>query len=155
MADYRSFSSAFICNKDAFSCLQVGGHTMLPIRWMPPESIMYRKFSTESDVWSFGVILWEIFTYGKQPWFQLGNNEVRNEADAERVSACTLGLWKPELSKRDCCWDPEGGATGRNVLCTVNAPTSNGFFKPTQAFFTFHSASCCTFCFFLPAEVIN
>lgn len=60
-----------------FSSPQVGGHTMLPIRWMPPESIMYRKFSTESDVWSFGVILWEIFTYGKQPWFQLGNNEVQ------------------------------------------------------------------------------
>lgn len=69
-------------SKDGFSApllssLQVGGHTMLPIRWMPPESIMYRKFSTESDVWSFGVILWEIFTYGKQPWFQLGNNEVK------------------------------------------------------------------------------
>lgn len=66
----------------AFQCVcmylyvQVGGHTMLPIRWMPPESIMYRKFTTESDVWSFGVILWEIFTYGKQPWFQLANNEV-------------------------------------------------------------------------------
>lgn len=57
--------------------MQVGGHTMLPIRWMPPESIMYRKFTTESDVWSFGVILWEIFTYGKQPWFQLSNTEVR------------------------------------------------------------------------------
>lgn len=55
---------------------QVGGHTMLPIRWMPPESIMYRKFTTESDVWSLGVVLWEIFTYGKQPWYQLSNNEV-------------------------------------------------------------------------------
>lgn len=60
-----------------YVCVKVGGHTMLPIRWMPPESIMYRKFTTESDVWSFGVILWEIFTYGKQPWFQLANNEVR------------------------------------------------------------------------------
>lgn len=55
---------------------QVGGRTMLPIRWMPPESILYRKFSTESDVWSFGVVLWEIFTYGKQPWYQLSNTEV-------------------------------------------------------------------------------
>lgn len=61
------------------ACEQVGGHTMLPIRWMPPESIMYRKFTTESDVWSFGVILWEIFTYGKQPWFHLSNNEVPAE----------------------------------------------------------------------------
>lgn len=55
---------------------QVGGRTMLPIRWMPPESIMYRKFTTESDIWSFGVVLWEIFTYGKQPWYQLSNSEV-------------------------------------------------------------------------------
>lgn len=56
---------------------------MLPIRWMPPESIMYRKFTTESDVWSFGVILWEIFTYGKQPWFQLSNTEVPKGADGD------------------------------------------------------------------------
>lgn len=57
---------------------QVGGRTMLPIRWMPPESIMYRKFTTESDIWSFGVVLWEIFTYGKQPWYQLSNSEVHH-----------------------------------------------------------------------------
>lgn len=56
---------------------------MLPIRWMPPESIMYRKFTTESDVWSFGVILWEIFTYGKQPWFQLSNTEVPTGAHGD------------------------------------------------------------------------
>lgn len=61
---------------------------MLPIRWMPPESILYRKFTTESDVWSFGVVLWEIFTYGKQPWYQLSNTEV---SLALRVTPC----WPP------------------------------------------------------------
>uniref|UniRef100_A0AAZ1WZ76 Tyrosine-protein kinase receptor n=1 Tax=Oreochromis aureus TaxID=47969 RepID=A0AAZ1WZ76_OREAU len=69
----------FGMSRDVYSSdyYRVGGHTMLPIRWMPPESIMYRRFTTESDVWSLGVVLWEIFTYGKQPWYQLSNNEVR------------------------------------------------------------------------------
>ena len=37
---------------------KVGRQTVLPVRWMPVESIQYRKFSVESDVYSFGVLLW-------------------------------------------------------------------------------------------------
>lgn len=77
---------------------QVGGRTMLPIRWMPPESILYRKFTTESDVWSFGVLLWEIFTYGKQPWYQLSNTEVSPPVvSPARHPSCPLGALLGEL----------------------------------------------------------
>uniref|UniRef100_A0A673HE58 Tyrosine-protein kinase receptor n=1 Tax=Sinocyclocheilus rhinocerous TaxID=307959 RepID=A0A673HE58_9TELE len=103
----------FGMSRDVYSTdyYRVGGHTMLPIRWMPPESIMYRKFTTESDVWSLGVVLWEIFTYGKQPWYQLSNNEViecitqgrvlqRPRTCLKEVYDLMLGCWQREPHTR-------------------------------------------------------
>ncbi len=50
---------------------------MLPIRWMAPESIQFGKFSPESDAWAYGIVLWEVFTFGKRPYFSYSNQEVR------------------------------------------------------------------------------
>ena len=40
----------------------------MAIKWMAPEVLTYNKHSTKADVWSFGVVLMEIFTYGKEPY---------------------------------------------------------------------------------------
>ncbi|KAK7116422.1 hypothetical protein V1264_002107 [Littorina saxatilis] len=103
----------FGMSRDVYSTdyYRVGGQAVLPVRWMPPESVLYRTCTTESDVWSFGVVLWEIFTFGQQPWYELSNMEVidciRNGRILERPSICPedvydimLGCWKTTPQER-------------------------------------------------------
>lgn len=55
---------------------------------MPPESILYGKFTTESDVWSFGVVLWETFSYGLQPYYGFNNQEVIDMIRSRQLLPC-------------------------------------------------------------------
>ena len=48
----------------------------MPIRWMAPESICDGTYTSHSDVWSYGVVLWEIATLAKLPYPGLSNEEV-------------------------------------------------------------------------------
>lgn len=48
----------------------------IPVRWMPLESILYNKYTPESDVWAFGVCLWEIFSFALQPYYGMTHEEV-------------------------------------------------------------------------------
>lgn len=48
----------------------------IPIRWMPLESILYNKYTIESDIWAYGVLLWEIFAFAMQPYYGMTHEEV-------------------------------------------------------------------------------
>ena len=96
------------------------------MRWTAPEAIRYKKFSTASDVWSYGILLWEILSFGERPYWDWNNFEVilhSGQVDLEQslvfllnlssraetvISFLSRGqigtacsLWK---SNRDCCF---------------------------------------------------
>ena len=63
-----------ICESDAFEYTTRGGK--IPIRWTAPEACTFRKYSCASDVWSFGVLAWEVLSLGERPYWNWENKDV-------------------------------------------------------------------------------
>uniref|UniRef100_A0AAQ4RVG0 Tyrosine-protein kinase n=1 Tax=Gasterosteus aculeatus aculeatus TaxID=481459 RepID=A0AAQ4RVG0_GASAC len=75
-----------------------------PVRWSPPEVLLYCKFSSKSDIWAYGVLLWEVYTLGRLPYERLNNTEI-----VDQVSR-GLRLFRPQLANEKVyslmttCW---------------------------------------------------
>ncbi|XP_051471066.1 cytoplasmic tyrosine-protein kinase BMX [Apus apus] len=65
--------------------------TKFPVKWSAPEVFHYTKFSSKSDVWAFGILMWEVFTLGKQPYELYDNMQV-----IEKVSQ-GYRLYRPQM----------------------------------------------------------
>ena len=51
---------------------------MIPVKWTAPESVLYKKYTTKSDVWSYGMVMYEIWSLGHKPFEDFEINSVRN-----------------------------------------------------------------------------
>ncbi|XP_011178509.1 tyrosine-protein kinase Btk29A isoform X1 [Zeugodacus cucurbitae] len=80
------------------------GGTKFPIKWAPPEVLNYTRFSSKSDVWAYGVLMWEVFTCGKMPYGRLKNTEVVERVQRgiilEKPKSCAKEIY--EVMKK--CW---------------------------------------------------
>uniref|UniRef100_A0A8C9T382 receptor protein-tyrosine kinase n=1 Tax=Scleropages formosus TaxID=113540 RepID=A0A8C9T382_SCLFO len=83
----------------------------IPIRWTAPEAIAYRKFTSASDVWSFGIVMWEVMAFGERPYWDMSNHEVMKAINEEfrlpapmdcpsAVYQLMLQCWLQDRSKR-------------------------------------------------------
>lgn len=89
-----------------------------PIKWSPPEVFHFNKYSSKSDVWSFGVLMWEVFTEGKMPF--------ENKSNLQVVESISKGfrLYRPQLAPMSIyeimynCWHekPKGRPTFAELL---------------------------------------
>ncbi|CAB1349188.1 unnamed protein product [Coregonus sp. 'balchen'] len=89
------------------TCQSQGGK--IPIRWTAPEAIAYRKFTSASDVWSYGIVMWEVMSYGERPYWDMSNQDVIKAIDeGYRLPPpmdCPVALHQLMLD----CWQRERG----------------------------------------------
>uniref|UniRef100_A0A182QVV8 Tyrosine-protein kinase receptor n=1 Tax=Anopheles farauti TaxID=69004 RepID=A0A182QVV8_9DIPT len=118
-----------------------GGKAMLPIKWMPPEAFLDGIFTSKTDVWSFGVLLWEVFSLGLMPYTGLPNRDVMQLVTGggrlDAPQGCPMAVYRIMAD----CWNPtpEERPSFSNLLerlttCTqdpevMNAPLPS-FFRP-------------------------
>ncbi|KAM6954010.1 protein tyrosine kinase 2 beta, b [Aplochiton taeniatus] len=96
--------------------------TRLPIKWMAPESINFRRFTTASDVWMFAVCMWEITSRGQQPFFWLENRDVINQLEQgirlPKPDDCPPALYS--LMTRCWSYDPQERPTFTDLVLKIS-----------------------------------
>lgn len=87
-------------------CYIMTEHKKVPFPWCAPESLRFRQFSHASDTWMFGVTLWEMYTFGEEPWVGLNGSQILRKTDREgerlhHPDACPPDVYQLMLQ----CWD--------------------------------------------------
>ncbi|KJE97648.1 tyrosine-protein kinase Src42A [Capsaspora owczarzaki ATCC 30864] len=95
----------------------------LPVKWMAPETMTFRKFSSMSDVWSFGVTAWECSSHGARPYGEMDGRDTLAHVEAggrlPMPQTCMPELYNVMMS----CWDmsPENRPTFAQLVRTLTA----------------------------------
>lgn len=109
-------------------CYVMSEHKKVPFPWCAPESLKRRKFTHASDVWMFGVTLWEMLTFGEEPWVGLKGSEILRKIDKEGERLHEPEATPPEMYQLMLrCWacDPSERPTfaSLRVSLTSMVPT--------------------------------
>uniref|UniRef100_A0AAQ4NYQ4 Ephrin type-A receptor 10 n=1 Tax=Gasterosteus aculeatus aculeatus TaxID=481459 RepID=A0AAQ4NYQ4_GASAC len=122
---------------------QHGGKSV--VLWTAPEAIQYHRFSSASDVWSFGIVMWEVMSYGERPYWDMGNQDViKAIEDGFRLPApvncpphlhqLMLDCWQKERTER-----PSFSQIHSALSKSIRSPDGIGSSTPLPSFPSFNS----------------
>ncbi|XP_052441014.1 ephrin type-A receptor 7 isoform X2 [Carassius gibelio] len=130
-------NSSLVCKVSGFRPLQDdkieavystlhGGKSL--VLWTAPEAIQYHRYSSASDVWSFGIVMWEVMSFGERPYWDMGNQDViKAIEDGFRLPApvnCPTSLHQLMLD----CWQKE--RTERPTFTQIHSALSKTMRSP-------------------------
>ncbi|XP_059994237.1 cytoplasmic tyrosine-protein kinase BMX isoform X3 [Lagenorhynchus albirostris] len=95
--------------------------TKFPVKWSAPEVFHYFKYSSKSDVWAFGILMWEVFSLGKQPYDLYDNSQVvMKVSQGHRLYRPQLA-WDTVYQVMHSCWHelPEKRPTFQQLLSSI------------------------------------
>uniref|UniRef100_A0A672IYM6 receptor protein-tyrosine kinase n=1 Tax=Salarias fasciatus TaxID=181472 RepID=A0A672IYM6_SALFA len=119
----------------------------IPIRWTAPEAIAYRKFTSASDVWSYGIVMWEVMSYGERPYWEMSNQDViKAVEESYRLPGpmdCPEALYHLMMD----CWQRERSNRPKfdEIVCLLDKLIRNpsSLKKLRSPFVTLHLCSSC------------
>lgn len=103
-------------------------HDAIPIRWMPLECILHNKYTIESDIWAFGVCLWEIFSFALQPYYGMTHEEVVKFIKDGNVMSCPDNTPQLVYELMRQCWNqkPDLRPSFRKIYQTLENVIQEG-----------------------------
>ncbi|EGW02874.1 Vascular endothelial growth factor receptor 3, partial [Cricetulus griseus] len=119
------------------------GSARLPLKWMAPESIFDKVYTTQSDVWSFGVLLWEIFSLGASPYpgVQINEEFCQRLKDGTRMRAPELA--SPAIRHiMQSCWsgDPKARPAFSELVEILGDLLQGGGWQEEEEHMALHSS---------------
>ncbi|XP_070712279.1 tyrosine-protein kinase Fes/Fps isoform X1 [Pempheris klunzingeri] len=100
-----------------------GGLRQVPVKWTAPEALNYGRYTTESDVWSFGVLLWESFSMGMTPYTSMTNQQTREEVEKGYRMPAPQSCPEEVSRIMSSCWqyDPKNRPSFKKIRAELHA----------------------------------
>ncbi|PAA85090.1 hypothetical protein BOX15_Mlig008335g2 [Macrostomum lignano] len=102
-------------DKDYYRVINEG---KLPVKWLAPECLRSRVFSTESDVWAYGILLFEIYSFGELPYPGVSPGDILGHLESGKVNSRPKFAGEPmyQLMRQCWSWDPKLRPGFREIL---------------------------------------
>lgn len=101
---FKSIPNLFLCSRSTEQGFYQTDNKNIPVKWCAPEVLQSGSYTSKSDVWAFGIVLWELFSFGAIPYTGMTNAEAAERVIAGYQLHCPDGCPPEVYALMNACW---------------------------------------------------